>query len=56
MIIDRGKNILSDIQADFWKGISTVINLYILNYVIERQLNRKREKYIIWLDLGFCRP
>lgn len=43
--IEKGK-ILPDTQAGFRKNRSTMDNIYILNYALEKKINKKKEKFM----------
>ena len=48
----EGKGLLPPSQAGFRKGRGTIDNVYTLNYLINRQVNRKGKKMIIFfIDL-----
>lgn len=40
----EGKGLLSHNQAGFRKGMNTIDNIYVLNYLINKQLGRKGER------------
>ena len=45
----EGKGLLPSSQAGFRKGGGTIDYVYTLNYLINRQVNRKGKKMIIFL-------
>jgi len=48
----EGKGLLLPSQTGFRKGMGTIDNIFILNYLINRQIGRKREKLIaVFVDL-----
>ncbi|OXU18573.1 hypothetical protein TSAR_007230 [Trichomalopsis sarcophagae] len=46
------KNILPEGQAVFRKGMSTLDNIYVLNYLAQRAKTRKKKLYSIFVDLN----
>ncbi|KMQ90728.1 axoneme-associated protein [Lasius niger] len=48
----EGKGLLPPSQTGFRKGLGTIDNVYVLNYLINRQVNRKKGKMaILFIDL-----
>jgi len=61
MIADRfreeieSKGMISENQAGFKKGMGTMDQIYTLNYLINRQLGREKEKMAMFIDLSGVR-
>lgn len=45
----EGKGMLSTNQVGFRKGKRTMDNIFLLNYLINRQLEKKGGKYSSWI-------
>lgn len=47
----EGKGILPPNQTGFRKGVAIIDNIYVLNYLINKQVKRKRKLILMFLDL-----
>lgn len=39
----EGKGIIPENQTEFRKGLETIDNIYVINYLVNRQLGKKKE-------------